>query len=286
MTTGEAVNAIVNGFVALGTLLLAALAIYGDLIRSWLLGPRLHLILENPNGVLIPCGNASRIYYTLMVVNSRPSAIATNCEVRLKKIWRQMPNGEFGEARLPYPLVMSWPPSEFTPMSMTVRQDHLVDFGYLEEGKFFMPGARVFPNNFDAVVKAQEAMRYGLEIVSDHFVSPKLQIFEVSWNGQWSKELDQMVKNLQIREVTDADLERARNAAVTRVSTTTAHPTGLHAKTAASSIVAAPPAAATVPATTTPAPAIAPAQPAPPAKSPSSTATAGPMARDVSSKAY
>jgi hypothetical protein len=59
------------------------------------------------------------------------------------------------------------------------------------------------PNNFDGFVRAGEVMRYGFEIVSDHFVSPKLKLFEISWNGEWSKDLGQMAKNLRISEVKD-----------------------------------------------------------------------------------
>lgn len=199
MTRGEIVNAIINGFVALGTLALAAIAIYGDQLRSWLSGPKLSLMLENNKGSLFQ--NVRRIYYSLKVVNRRPSSIATNCYVQLKSLQRRKPNGEYAAVPLPYPLVMSWPPSEFTPRTMTVRRDQPVDFGFLEEGKHFMPNAREYPNNFSGVLQPRETMRYSLEVVSDQFVSPELQEFEVSWNGEWSENLEIMAKNLQIREV-------------------------------------------------------------------------------------
>lgn len=200
MTTGETVNAIVNGFVAFGTILLAVLAIYGEWIRSRLLGPKLKLVLDNPKGMLYPSGD--RIY-SLLVTNERPSAIAMNCQVHLKRLWRRMPNGEYREIQLPHPLVMSWPPSEYTPMSITMRRENRVDFGSLQSGKCFRPGVRVYPSNFDGVVKAGGAMRYGLEIVSDHFVSSNLQLFDVAWKGEWNEDDEKMLKNLQIREVTD-----------------------------------------------------------------------------------
>jgi hypothetical protein len=197
----DIVNAIINGFVAFGTLLLGALAIWGDRIRAWLTGPQLSLVLENTPGALIPCGPVVRIFYLLRVVNRRPSAIAMNCQVQLKKMWRRLPNGEFGEVRLPYPLVMSWPPSEMSPMSVTLRRDQLVDFGFLEQGRHFMPSARMYPNNFDGVVRARDTMRYAFEIVSDNFVSPDFQTFEVTWDGQWSDNPEKMATHLRISEV-------------------------------------------------------------------------------------
>ena len=67
---------------------------------------------------------------------------------------------------------------------MTVRRDFPVDFGVIEEGKFFRPSVRAYPNKFDGfLVGANEAVRYGFEIVSDHFVSSQPHVFEgiVEW---------------------------------------------------------------------------------------------------------
>ena len=132
----------------------------------------------------------------------RPSAIATNCQVLVKRMWRRLTDGQYGDVQLPYPLVLSWPPSEFTPMAITIRHEHQVDFGYVQGGLGFVPNVRIVPNGFDDFVRAGETMRYGPEIVSDNFVSRELQLFEVTWNGEWSTNPDEMAKNLEIREVT------------------------------------------------------------------------------------
>ena len=75
-----------------------------------------------------------------------------------------------------------------------------------EDGDIVVTKSRVnafVGTDLDVVLRAGETMRYGFEIVSDHFVSPKPQVFEVAWNGQWSNNLDEMAKNLQIREIKD-----------------------------------------------------------------------------------
>jgi hypothetical protein len=128
-----------------------------------------------------------------------------NCHVQLKRLWKVLPGGTLAELEVPYPLTLSWPPSEFTHMSMTIRRDHLVDFGFLEEnGSCFIIGARAYPISFNDHLRARATMRYGLEVVSDHFVSPHLQIFEVSWDGQWNDDPDEMLKHLQIHKIEEA----------------------------------------------------------------------------------
>jgi hypothetical protein len=104
--------------------------------------------------------------------------------------------------QLPYPLVLTWPPSEFTPMAMTIRHEHQVDIGFLKRDLGFVPNVRIAPKGFNGFVRAGETVRYGLEIVSDNFVSQKLQLFEITWNGKWCTDADEMAKNLEILEVT------------------------------------------------------------------------------------
>jgi hypothetical protein len=204
MTKAEIINAVLYGITACGTLALAGLAIWGERIKSWLVGPKLRLVLQKPKPSVLfqQHGGVKFHYYSLTVQNERPTAVAMNCRVYLKKLWRRVPNGEFGEVDLAYPLLMCWPPSEYTPPSMTVRNDHPVDFGMLEENKFFRPISRWVPVGFDAnYLRSGETMRFGFEIVSDDFVSARLQVFEVSWNGFWSDSSDEMTNNLQMREI-------------------------------------------------------------------------------------
>jgi len=200
----EMVNTIINLFIALGTLSVAILAIWGDWVRSRLAGPRLSLVPQNFRGTFMRRkNNAGVIFYLLRVKNSRDWVNASNCRVMLKTMWRRDPDGIFKEVHLACPLVFVWSPSEITPAYLTLRRDHVLDFGRIEEGSdHFLPELHVYTGNFDGYVHANEAMRYGLEIESDNFISPRLQVFEVAWNGIWSEDLDRMSQNLQIREVT------------------------------------------------------------------------------------
>jgi hypothetical protein len=123
--------------------------------------------------------------------------------VILKKIWRRATNGTFQEGSLTVPLTFVWSPAEITPPYVTLVKEHVLDFGIVIEGQDnFRPVLFSYTNNFQGYVRANQVVRFGLEIVSDNFVSPRLQVFEVAWNGQWSDKLDVMAENLQVQEVT------------------------------------------------------------------------------------
>ncbi len=205
MTKSEIINAIINGFTALGTVAVAILAIWGDTVRTWLAGPKLLIVPHNFRGAVVPITNGPRgIFYHLAVVNKRSSITATNCRVLLKKIWRKAPNGIFQEVGLKVPLIFAWAPSEIMPPYISLRKEQVLDFGAVIEGQdYYRPLLLSYTNNFQGFVHAGEIVRYGIEIVSDNFASPRLQVFEVAWNGKWSDNLDVMAQNLQIQEVTN-----------------------------------------------------------------------------------
>jgi hypothetical protein len=204
VSTSEIINAIINSLTAIGTIAVAILAIWGDAVRSRIAGPRLLLTAHNLRGSVVPLATGQRtVIYHLKVVNARDWARATNCRVLLRKLWRRAPNGDFQEVALTVPLTFVWSPAEITPPYVNLIKEHVLDFGIVVEGQdLFRPVLFSYTTNFQGFVRANEVIRFGLEIVSDNFVSPRLQVYEVAWNGEWSDNLDTMAHNLQIQEVT------------------------------------------------------------------------------------
>lgn len=203
MTAYEITSVIINALIAIGTIAVAVLAIWGESIKARFFGPKLSLIPYNLRGSVVPITHGPRsIFYDLEVVNKRSTVVATNCRVLLKKLWRRVPNGEFQEVHLAVPLTFVWAPAEITPPYIRIKKDHVLDFGLVIEGQdHFSPRLISITNNFGGFVHANEVVRFGLEIVSDNFVSASLQVIEVAWNGQWNDNLDVMAQNLQIQEV-------------------------------------------------------------------------------------
>ena len=203
----------INLLIAIGTLAVAIVAIWGDWIRSKLVPPKLRLHLYNPRGEIIHMqGNRDAIYYHLRLVNHRPWSIARNCRVNLRAMHRRSPDQRF------YPLVYAvipqfiWTPSEFTPQTVDLSAEHMLDFGRLVEGESqFQPLLYFVPNNFDGYLKPTDAIRYSLEITADGYKAKRFQVFEVAWNGEWTDNLDKMQHNLVITEILDPDDRIATN---------------------------------------------------------------------------
>ena len=207
-------NVFFAALTAVGTILVAIMAIWGQWLRAKFLGPKLKLVPHNLGGRLTTVTKFNQktreiinrynaIYYHLRVENSRRWVTAKNCRVILRQLHRRGPDGEFHPTPLIVPLQYVWSPAEWAPSFQTVSDYEILDFGCIskESGKF-EPTFYVTSANFKGFVGKNESVRYSLSIVADNYVSPKFQIFEVSWNGQWSEKLDEMERNLPIKEVT------------------------------------------------------------------------------------
>ncbi len=193
----------VQVIIAIGTLSVAILAIWGDWFRAKLAPPKLSIQAHNLRGTVTRFTNGPRvIYYYLKLVNLRSWVSAKNCRVLLRSIYRQGPNQQFSQALLPVPAQFVWAPAELTPAVITLTKEQVIDFGCLEEDdQHFRPVLYSYPNNFQGFVGANEAVRYCLEIVADGYDSKKYQVFEVAWDGKWSDNLDKMSESLTIREI-------------------------------------------------------------------------------------
>lgn len=205
---------VLDAAVALGTLALAAAAIWGEKLRSWLAPPKLLLfphtfrgtpaLLTIP-GVIMPSGGTRGMYYHLKVVNLRPWLSVENCRVLLTGLARRGPDNKFDSIPFPVPSPFIWSgenPSR-EPRTIT-KKEAIVDFGCLIEGRSrFEPHLHHAANNFNGYVAKGEALRYEVEIDAANFTSPKPQIFEVAWDGEWDPAPEQMERHLRVREIVD-----------------------------------------------------------------------------------
>jgi hypothetical protein len=138
-------------------------------------------------------------------VNLRPWLNVQNCRVLLTGIVRRGPDHQFHEIPFPVPSPFIWSGEEHSSETRTItKMPVILDFGRLVEGSSrFEPRLRHAPNNFDGFVAKGEAMRYELEIDASNFTSPRPQVFEVAWDGEWNAEPEQMERHLRITEIED-----------------------------------------------------------------------------------
>jgi hypothetical protein len=198
----ETTKIVIDGLVALGTLLVAATAIWGDWFRAKFVPTK--LTLTGP----IPAGGARTTYSTgakamfvqFKVINESQLS-ARNCRVMLVGMSRRDPSGNFQPEPMIYPCPFTWSPMEAMPPIMTIVREQQLDLGYVNEnGPAFVPRFYYQPFNFRGTILPNEAVRYEIQIEAENFTSPRY-VVEVAWDGQWSFVPDEMRRHLPIRFV-------------------------------------------------------------------------------------
>ena len=208
MENKETLSLIIQGFVAIGTILAALIAIFHEWFKTKLTPPKLSLELCNDSDLNEWKGgtiNTGRVlFYHLKVINHKKNIPARNCAVLLKEISHQLPNGKFQRKQFNYPLQLKWAPGNDMPLLITVNKvsPQTVDFGYLNENSDKFTLSLVWtPYNFDGYVLADKPIRFYFQVVADNYVSSKLDGIQVSWNGRWSENPTIMNRNLIIEKI-------------------------------------------------------------------------------------
>ena len=191
--------------MAVGTVAVAILAIWGDWVRERLAGPKLLLSLHDPEGepINVSDGTPSR-YYHLKVCNGRRWALGRNVRVLLTKINKPAADGAFQGVAHSGPLQLTWQYPHFHPLFPTIGPDDICDLGDLQKGRCFKLSLHFFPNNFQGVLKEPGKMRVEIIAAADNAESKPLLI-ESAWDGQWSDDTNQMSKHLVIKEASSID---------------------------------------------------------------------------------
>jgi hypothetical protein len=86
----------------------------------------------------------------------------------------------------------------------TIAESDTCDFGALDErAERFRLSTYIAPNNFRGYIVGGEAMRVTL-VASAHNARSKPLVVEVSWDGRWLADLDEMQRHLVIKEIVAA----------------------------------------------------------------------------------
>lgn len=198
-------NIIIQTLVAIGTIAVAVLAVWGSYFKFKFAAPKLTIVPSNLRGTVTSFNSGNKvIYYHLMVVNSRPWSTAHHCQVILKLISKRLPNGTFKNLPLPICPSFVWSPAQIMPLLIDLSTEQTFDFVNIVQGEPKVnPVLTYYPNNFDGFIKKNDCYRFSLEINAEGFKSSKLSVFEVAWNGEWTENLDDMSNNLTIREINE-----------------------------------------------------------------------------------
>jgi hypothetical protein len=200
---------LIDALAAVGTIIVAAAAIWGDWLRSRLAPAKLTIEPHNLRGDPTEFRNPNDpqtvtrvMFFHLKVVNQRPWLTVKNCRVLLKGISRRGPDGVFYPVPMSIPVQFVWAPAEMTPPVVTLVKEQILDLGFIKENeKKFIPRLWSTPYNFQGFVSKDEAVRYHMEIEATNFTSPRYQVFEVAWDGTWEYEPEKMRQHLRIKEI-------------------------------------------------------------------------------------
>jgi hypothetical protein len=199
----ETAKLVIDGLVALGTLLVAATAIWGEWFRAKFVPAKLTLTGPIPEGGFPTTyqTGARAMFVEFKVINHGPLS-AKNCRVMLVGMSRRDASNNFQPVPMICPYQFTWSPMEFIPLIMTITREQQLDLGYVNEnGQAFVPRLYYQHFNFRGLVGRNEAVRYEIQIEAENFTSPRY-VVEVAWDGRWSFVPDEMRRHLPIRFVT------------------------------------------------------------------------------------
>ena len=198
---------IIQALIALGTIAVAVMAIWGAPIRATLLPPKVRISSCSREKILTRFSGGANygprvIYYHLQAENLRRWVPVKECRILLRQIAKRGPDGSFRQLPMNVPHQFVWSPSQFTPSEVTLTGGRTFDFGHLTEGEDrWAPVLYWYPNNFEGHVGKNEAVRYSLEISGVGCVQKRYQVFEVAWDGEWTENMDDMERHLVINEI-------------------------------------------------------------------------------------
>jgi hypothetical protein len=202
MTTYEIWNLIIQGTVGVGTLLVVAMAIWGNLIRSWWSSPKLKICLHDPLGELVPTTNGPPVrHYHLRVTNGRKWAPAHNVRVLLAKVFQPAADGSWVDRSFSGSLQLTWQFPAFHVQFPSIGFDEVCDLGCISKRGQFSLTPYVIPTNFNGFVGANQSIRLEIVAVADNGQSKPILI-EIAWNGNWSDEDIEMGRHLVVKDVT------------------------------------------------------------------------------------
>lgn len=196
------ISDVINLLTAIGTLLVAIAAIWGDWLKHRFNPPKAELKILNPLGEIETYSGGEPIRcYHLKVSNMRKGQVLNNCRVMLSGVKRKGPDGKFHDHFFPVPRQFIWAPSESTPSYINISSEQTLDFGFLfKDQKKFKLSLHEQGGNLNSDVIKDESVRYLIEIVADNYKSDSPFVVEVSWDGGWDDE-GEMARKLVIKHI-------------------------------------------------------------------------------------
>lgn len=191
----------INGLYVMATLLLAAIAIWGEKIRQWWMRPKLVIVLDG--STLTSHSNTDKRgwYYHLRVSNGRRASPASNVRVLLTGVQKKGRDNSWQEEKFSGPVQVCWRWPDQTPQFATIGPDEHSTFARIvEDSKAIELRLYWYPNNLRPTIPPHDRTRLHFKAVSDTTESKSL-ILEIEWDGQFEQGTIEMEKHMVVHEV-------------------------------------------------------------------------------------
>jgi len=202
------ITAIFTLIMALGTIMVAILAVFGEQIRARFVGPKLTISLNNIQGELVRLEpNKQAIYYHLKIENHGRS-VARNVRILCYQVSKRRPDGSFDLEKMTAPEQLTWRWSHLYGTLRNIPQHHvgelgaICDLGYVHEGSDrFELSVYAKTESFPGHLMTNEAMRLKLTVSADNFETKDSYDLEISWDERWTADLNEMQKHLVVKPI-------------------------------------------------------------------------------------
>jgi hypothetical protein len=194
--------------VALGTIAVIVVAIWGDWWRALLAAPQITIepIRNFEPEIRETTSGRKLAFYYLNIKNSRHWSPARGVRVLLKRFERRDANNHFHAEPVTAMFQFCWSPSESSEVVQTIVDERICDLGFLWEPELsghchFEPKLYSEPLSKPFKVNRAQAVRYHLLPVGENFRCDEPTVIEIEWDGEYSEDLMALERHLQIRVV-------------------------------------------------------------------------------------
>jgi len=192
-------------FIAMGTLMVAVVAIWGDWFRDKFAPPKLNVELRETKGNLTWYTDGTPTYYWhLRVKNSRTWSPARGVQVKIIEVKRQAEDNQFHQVDLPASVQLRQPfPSSPINSDSVIYTEKLWDFGELKNGfDRFVFTISPRPNNWKGDVMSGDAVQVKVIAVAGNHRSKPYYV-QITWDGLWADDPDELDQHLVVQEVSN-----------------------------------------------------------------------------------
>ena len=198
----------VNVIVAVGTIGVVIVALFGSGIQARLFPPKLLLTIDNPLGdatpvmVTAPRGSTrpeEARFYRLRVSNPKRWPKATQVRVQLLRVEEPGPD-ETCQLRWAGQVPLRWTHQEIVPLEQTIGPSATCDLCSVVRGKWVALHPVILPANLTAHYREEAHLTITVQATSSETDSNICRI-RISWDGQWHNGEAEMAQHFVLTEL-------------------------------------------------------------------------------------